>query len=623
MKWFNYWLDKEEKWLSNWQRFKQKRLVQPIGWIVVLALPFLANYFLQLSQNNWSFDLAYKFAFEWHTDKFLLSCLVLACLLMFMISLLGSVAMGSLFFFVGSLVLGFANYSKMFNRMEPLYPDDLSMINEWGILHDMIGTPLYMGFVLLMLLLAYVLLKTIWNSIKIKKWQQIIRVICLGLSLLGIWYISDFNNPNNLLRKEYDKTAKWIPYSQKMNYYNTGFVAGFLYNLTVEPMEKPAGYSKQAIKEITEKYKVTSASTTNEEKPNIVYVMSESFSDPFRLGIQATKDPLENYRKLANQTYSGLMLSQNYGGGTANIEFEALSSLSMQLMNAQMTTPYTMLVPKKEKFPTLVSRLKQQDYYTTAIHPYNTSMYKRKDVYKVFGFDEFLDENKISNQNKLADNPYISDEAAYQEVYETLQTNQDQANFVHLVTMQTHMPYGKKYPERTIQATGDVNTEGIADYLTDIEYSSQAFIKFLNDLKQVKRRTIVVFWGDHLPALYSDDLQSRVNSVDLHLTEFLMYDTDNRLVNHQKHDAIISPFYFTSTMMGQAGLNQAPIDRMLSKLSKKIPAFEKTNSYQNGVWQEELDLSDQETKELYEDYQMIQYDIVGGNQYSTATGFFE
>ena len=427
-----------------------------------------------------------------------------------------------------------------------------------------------------------------------------------------------------MLRKEYNKTAKWIPYSQKMNYYNTGFVAGFLYNLTVEPMAKPKGYTKEAIKELTEKYQVSIPNeSVTEEAPNIVYVMSESFSDPFRLGIKATRDPLADYRKLANQTYSGLMLSQNYGGGTANIEFEALSSFSMGLMNAQLTTPYTMLVPKKEKFPTVVSRLKAQDYYTTAIHPYNTSMYKRKDVYKIFGFDQFLDESTMTNQETLEDNPYISDESAYQEVYETLQTNQGQPNFVHLVTMQTHMPYGKKYPNRTIVATGDDNTDGIADYLTDIEYSSRAFLEFLEGLKQVKRRTIVVFWGDHLPALYSDDLQARVKPEDLHLTEFLMYDSQQRLSDSQQHDAIISPFYFTSNMLNQAGLNQAPIDQLLISLAKKIPAFEKTNIYQNNEWSTELDLNDKETKELYHDYQMIQYDVVGGEQYSLKSGFFK
>lgn len=46
--------------------------------------------------------------------------------------------------------------------------------------------------------------------------------------------------------------------------------------------------------------------------------------------------------------------------------------------------------------------------------------------------------------DKLENNPYISDQAAYQEVT-TLLKEKEQPQFIHLVTMQTHMPYENKY----------------------------------------------------------------------------------------------------------------------------------------------------------------------------------
>ena len=91
----------------------------------------------------------------------------------------------------------------------------------------------------------------IYRSFKKDKKFQAIRVITLFTTIFALIYISHFNNPNNLLRKAYNKTALWIPYSQKMNYYNTGFIGGFLYNLKIDPMEKPKGYSEEKIKEIT------------------------------------------------------------------------------------------------------------------------------------------------------------------------------------------------------------------------------------------------------------------------------------------------------------------------------------------------------------------------------------
>jgi len=43
---------------------------------------------------------------------------------------------------------------------------------------------------------------------------------------------------------------------------------------------------------------------------------------------------------------------------------------------------------------------------------------------------------------------------------------------------------------------------------------------------------------------------------------------------------------------------------------------------QDGQWQSELAL-DQKAQEIYNDYQLIQYDIVQGKQYSVDKQFFE
>lgn len=131
--------------------------------------------------------------------------------------------------------------------------------------------------------------------------------------------------------------------------------------------------------------------------------------------MEITGDPLADYYAVADQTYSGQIFLKIMVG-TANIEFEALTGFSMGLFNAQLTTPYTMLVPKMNQLPSIVSTLKDQNYHTTAIHPYNTSMYKRKDVYEVLGFDEFISENTMTYTDTIEDNPYISDASAYQEV---------------------------------------------------------------------------------------------------------------------------------------------------------------------------------------------------------------
>lgn len=596
--------------------------------LVAISIVFvvgLSNLYLQWCQNDLSFDLAVKFAFSWHTEKFLLACLVLLMIFLFLVAVLGSFLFGTFFYLVGIGILGYANYLKMTYRQEPIYPDDLKMIKEFGLLKDMTGTTSFYLLAGMILLVVAGGCWAIYRSFKKDKKFQAIRVITLFTTIFALIYISHFNNPNNLLRKAYNKTALWIPYSQKMNYYNTGFIGGFLYNLKIDPMEKPKGYSEEKIKEITSHYQKLADEknkTASEEQPNIIYVMSESFSDPSRLnGVEITGDPLADYYAVADQTYSGQMLSQNYGGGTANIEFEALTGFSMGLFNAQLTTPYTMLVPKMNQLPSIVSTLKDQNYHTTAIHPYNTSMYKRKDVYEVLGFDEFISENTMTYTDTIEDNPYISDASAYQEVMDLLKED-DTPQFIHLVTMQTHMPYDGKYQQLEYTAKTEDNSgiSSLENYLQDISYSSQSLKAFTEELKKLSRRTLVVFWGDHLPGIYSDTIQNSNEKHTLHETQFSMFDSQGEL---EKTEApVTSPFYFAADLMNQTNQQTTGFYQLLLALQNELPAFERELYYQEGQWQREAQLNKKQA-ELYQAYEMIQYDIVSGEKYSLQTNFFE
>ncbi|HAQ3909589.1 TPA: LTA synthase family protein [Enterococcus faecium] len=607
---------------------KQKKILKGTATIIsIFFLVVFSNLFLQWCQNDLSVDLALKFAFSWHTEKFFLACLVLLIILIFLIALAGSVPLGSLTYVVTIGVLGFANYMKMSYRQEPIYPDDLKMITEIGLLKDMTGTML---FTVILAAAGTVLGLFCWymfRSLKKGRRFQLIRLTTLLVAIGLLGYISNFNNPDNLLRKAYNKTALWIPYSQKMNYYNTGFIGGFLYNLKVEPMDEPEGYSKAKIKEITEKYQKLADEknkAVEEESPNIVFVMSESFSDPSRLnGVEVSGEPLADYYEVADQTYSGNMLSQNYGGGTANIEFEALTGFSMALFNAQLTTPYTMLVPKMDQLPSIVSALNAQSYQTTAIHPYNTSMYKREDVYQTLGFDQFISERTMTYTDTIENNPYISDESAYKEVM-TLLKEEKAPQFIHLVTMQTHMPYNGKYNRLGYSAeiSDGSGTLDLENYLQDISYSSAALKQFTEELKNLSRRTLVVFWGDHLPGIYSDTIQAKNDKQTLHETQFLMFDSKGKLEKQTTQDAITSPFYFAANLMEQTNQTTNGFYQLLLSLEQELPAFERELYYQNGQWYKEAQFN-RSQQEIYDEYQLIQYDIVAGKQYSLADGFFE
>lgn len=599
--------------------FKKLRYVT-IGLLVVCGILF-SNLFLQWCQNDLSVDLAVKFAFFWHTEKFFLASVVLLVLFLFLVSLAGSLLVGTSIYSLFIAVIGFATYMKMSFRQEPIYPDDLKMVMQFGFFKEVLGTGPFLLLFALIIGVTGLFVYQFYRSFFLSKNKQILRIVMLCISTLGLLYISHFNDETNLLRRVYNKTALWIPYSQQMNYYNTGFVGGFLYNLRVDAMDEPSGYSKKAIEEITKKYQKKTQAAKNQEQPNIVYVMSESFSNPDHLqGLSVTGNPLKEYNEVANQTYSGKMLSQNYGGGTANIEFEALTGFSMELLNPQMTTPYTMLVPKIDQLPSLVSLTKQRGYDARAIHPYDTSMYKRQDVYSTLGFDQFIDQDSIDHTQTIENNPYISDKAAYQQVLDLLKEEQN-PQFIHLVTMQTHMPYEGKYNDINYQVTGDENKASVENYLQDINYSSQALQDFTQELADLPERTLVVFWGDHLPGIYSDQLQEKNTAADLHQTEFLMADSKGKIKAEKK--PVTSPFYFAPDLFQRAGLKTTPFYELLLDLEKIVPAFEPRMYVDNdNQWHKDLMLNKSQQK-IYNDYRLIQYDILQGEQYSLQSDFFE
>lgn len=162
----------------------------------------------------------------------------------------------------------------------------------------------------------------------------------------------------------------------------------------------------------------------------------------------------------------------------------------------------------------------------------------------------------------------------------------------------------------------------IDSYMQDIAYSSEALKNFIAELNELDRRTLVVFWGDHLPSIYSDEIKAENDEVAMHKTEFMLYDTADELTEKEEHDAITSPFYFAPSLVEQSNLKTSGFYQLLLKVQQELPAFEKGFYYESGEWAKELSLT-KEQEAYYEAYQLIQYDIVSGDQYSLESAFFD
>ena len=116
---------------------------------------------------------------------------------------------------------------------------------------------------------------------------------------------------------------------------------------------------------------------------NVIVVLSETFADPARVpGIRLNHDPIPSIRQIKNHTTSGLMLSSGYGGGTANLEFQALTGLSTVNFNPSLKSPYQQFVPTWHDPVSFNQLWNVPGSDSVAFHAANGLLYLRHSNYK-------------------------------------------------------------------------------------------------------------------------------------------------------------------------------------------------------------------------------------------------
>lgn len=432
-----------------------------------------------------------------------------------------------------------------------------------------------------------------------------------------------------------------------------GPLVAFTRQLNPKIMDKPSNYSEETMKKVAARYQkeaetINASRTNNLTDSTVVYVLSESFSDPSRVpGLKTNKDSMPNIRKIKAGTTSGLMLSSGYGGGTANLEYMGLSGLSMANFESSLSSPYQQLVPSQHWTPT-INQLWGAPVNSLGYHPYESSMYSRATNYKKFGFSHFytlIGPDVIKYQDKIDESPYVSDKSSYDSALEGIKSGKTN-KFIQIITMQNHMPYHEWYENNdyTAESTtgtplGDDEQQSIETYQKGVEITDQATQEFLNELDALDKPVTVVFYGDHLPGIYSSASEDDNNSLALHLTDYFIWSNkaSSSQGNKASDAAYSSPNFFVAQAADHMNAKVSPYLAFLTEMHSKIAAMEPPvvnkiqgwdripegqNSYldQNGNPMSTDDF-DKETKQLLADYKLIQYDITAGKNYLKDTDF--
>lgn len=435
-----------------------------------------------------------------------------------------------------------------------------------------------------------------------------------------------------------------------------GPVVAFVRQLNPKVMDEPEGYSEETMREVAARY-ADAADTMNEtrseylDESTVIFVLNESFSDPSRVpGIELNQEAIPEVDAIREETTGGLMLSSGYGGGTANLEYMSLTGMSMANFNSSLTSPYQQLVPS-QRWTTSINQMWGDPENSLGFHPYEPSMYSRATNYRKFGFSHFYTlegDDVIAHRDTIDKSPYVSDAATYRSVLDEVGST-DANQFISVITMQNHMPYNDWYADNEFTVTntdgaeplGEDETREIETYAKGVSLSDKATAEFLDELDAIDKPITVVFYGDHLPGIYSTAGEDQNNSLALHLTDYFIW--SNKASSSQgtknENSDYTSPNYFIAQAAEHMNAKVSPFLAFLTQMHEHVSAMEPpvVNNIQgwsripegqpiyldadgNPMVEDEMDA---ETRQLLEDYKLIQYDVTAGDGYLKDLGFMD
>lgn len=298
--------------------------------------------------------------------------------------------------------------------------------------------------------------------------------------------------------------------------------------------------------------------TPDEEKTNVIFLMSESFFDITKLdNLTFKSDPLPNFHKLAEEYPSGQFISTAYAGGTGLVEMELLTGICGPLLKESDSLPY--LDSKVySSIPCLSDVFKLNGYRREFLHSFSNELYNRSHIYDAWGFDSVRFEESFPLDAEWSGG-YISDMAFSKEIISVYENKGDEPLMLYAVSMENHQPYSSdKYPvsSQTGIKSDKLNTEELAlvDTLVHGLVNADKALGYLTDyFSQVDEKVMIVFWGDHLPNLTLSDGKSVYEKLEYYTEEGVEKGLPEELVRILCTDYLIWTNYETDIPDGTQG----------------------------------------------------------------------
>jgi phosphoglycerol transferase MdoB-like AlkP superfamily enzyme len=583
--------------------------------------------------------------FSVHEESYVLAWLFLLLIYMLVDGLVRfaplSVLAAGLIAFVPAAV----NYNTLALRGEPFLPWDLAQVGEATGVMGAAGIIIQKSMIVsaILILAMCVLAFFIYRHRERIDWKMRLCTIAVPVVLLAGEVFGIYLRPAATQYFGITPDA-WM---QDRYYRNYGVISAFMSNLQNLEIDKPDGYSKQAVDALVAETQQNDTGTpvypgsyagsaaAPEQKPTIIYVMDESYWDVSELeqyGIRFDTDVSKNLHRLQQTSGYGRSYSPSFGGGTCDVEFEALTGYSKEYLPSG-SKPYQQHVT--HSMFSLPNYLKGQGYQTAAVHCFYGKYWSRNTAYPNLGFDDFVSLEDMTDLHQLVRSYYwktglVSDEDMGRQIikkYESMSASSDAPVFLHAVTMQNHTNYNAaNYPDNervhvtaAPEGIDDETLGALEDFATGVRDADQMLGTLTDYFSQVDEPVILVFWGDHYNPINSNYkvftetgyASDDSNDPALHETTLLYWSN----YSDQKVDVgSIAAYEITPVMMDLYGIEK-PV--FYEYLTQQLASY---RSRSCGVTvQPDGSTSDTLTPEQeswYSNHWLLQYDLMFGKEYA-------
>jgi phosphoglycerol transferase MdoB-like AlkP superfamily enzyme len=563
--------------------------------------------------------------------------LIVAIIYAFLILVFRKLAISTLVLGLFCFFLGYANYYKLMYRDEPVFPSDAFQIKDAVMVA---GTDIDVSFsagmwlqiAVIILLSALLWFVRLPSALALKKaaankkaFIKKLAVNVTALLLIAACFVSMFafvffdSSAMKALGFRSDLIASRV-------YYRNMFFPSFCIMAQYLFPEKPDGYTEQTMLDIAADMRGSAVSGA--KKADVIVVVEESWFELSNYEGVFTPDPMQNYRRLAEEGVTGNIVSPKYGGGTADIEYEVLTGLTT---NDNLTNTTAFTINLYDEYPSIVNYFKTNGYGTYALHSYTNEIYNRVNAYPDLGFDNinFMDTIKDPEMS----GPWVKDSSAFKKLIELYEEGiqENDRVVVHTLTMQNHVPHNddRYSEEEKIDVQADTYDPTywavIPTAATTLHEIDQAIGELIDYFREVERDVIVIILGDHQSPLRIDNNTDALTTsgfydtyvegrdfLKLHTTPYLVwanFETGNAGTTYgnippnmlipralDSYD-IIRPAYFQYLLENSKSMNGMTSDYVVNPDGSV--SFQKTPQQQA-----EADLR-----------MLVQYDIIYGKKY--------